>query len=80
MEPRRATVDDVWRKADDHSLRRLPGILAGALRLVREAVPPRELTVSVALQLGTGAGVAVQLLLGRELLARILGPIAPAEP
>ena len=71
VEPRRATIDDVWRKADDHSLRRLPGILAGALRLVREAAP-RELTVSVLLQLGAGAGVAVQLLLGRELLARIL--------
>jgi hypothetical protein len=71
VEPRRATIDDVWRKAEDHSLRRLPGILTGALRLVREAAP-RELTVSVALQLGTGAGVAVQLLLGRELLAEIL--------
>ncbi|MDP1806005.1 MAG: ABC transporter ATP-binding protein, partial [Acidimicrobiales bacterium] len=71
VEPRRATIDDVWRKAEDHSLRRLPGILAGALRLVREAAP-RELTASVALQLGAGAGVAVQLLLGRELLAEIL--------
>jgi ATP-binding cassette subfamily B protein len=71
VEPRRATIDDVWRKADDHSLKRLPGVLAGALRLVREAAP-RELTVSFALQLVTGAGVAVQLLLGRSLLADIL--------
>ncbi len=61
----------MWRKAEDHSLRRLPGILAGALRLVREAAP-RELTVSMALQLGAGAGVAVQLLLGRQLLAEVL--------
>jgi ATP-binding cassette, subfamily B, bacterial len=71
VEPRRAAIDDVWRKAEDHSLRRLPGIVTGALRLVREAAP-RELAVSAALQLGTGAGVAVQLLLGRELLAEIL--------
>lgn len=71
MEPRRATIDDVWRKAEDHSLKRLPRVLAGALGLVREAAP-RELTISFALQLGTGAGVAVQLLLGRNLLADIL--------
>ena len=32
VEPRRAKIDDVWRKAEDHSLRRLPGVLAGALR------------------------------------------------
>ena len=71
MEPRRAPIDDVWRKAEDHSIRRLPGVLAGALRLVRKAAP-RELTLSFALQVGTGAGVAVQLLLGRRLLDDIL--------
>ncbi len=71
VEPRRATIDDVYRKAEDHSLRRLPGILAGALRLVRRAAP-RELAMSFALQLGTGFGVAVQLLVGRRLLSDIL--------
>jgi ATP-binding cassette subfamily B protein len=67
----RAAIDDVWRKAQDHSLRRLPGILGAALRLVRRAAP-RELTVSAVLQLVSGAGVAVQLLVGRRLLADIL--------
>jgi len=68
---RRATIDDVWRSAEDHALRRLPGILKGALILVRRAAP-RELTTSFALQVATGAGVAVQLLLGRRLLSSIL--------
>ena len=69
--PRRATIDDVWRKAEDHSLRRLPGILDGALRLVHRAAR-RELVLSFLLQVVTGAGVAVQLLLGRQLLGDVL--------
>jgi ATP-binding cassette subfamily B protein len=70
-EVRRATIDDVWRKAQDHSLRRFPQVAGGALTLVRRA-GPRELTVSAALQVITGFGVAVQLLVGRRLLAEIL--------
>jgi ATP-binding cassette, subfamily B, bacterial len=69
--PRRASIDDVWRRAEDHSLRRLPRVAGGALRLVRRAAP-RELALSFVLQVVTGAGVAVQLLLGRSLLETIL--------
>ena len=69
-EVRRAAIDDVWRDAD-RSLRRLPAVVVGAVRLVHRAAP-RELAVSFGLQVVTGAGVAVQLLVGRHLLADIL--------
>ena len=69
-EVRRAGIDEVWRDAD-RSLRRLPVIVVGAVRLVHRAAP-RELALSFALQLVAGAGVAVQLLVGRHLLATIL--------
>ena len=45
--------------------------MASALRLVRRAAP-RELGLSVVLQVATGVGVAVQLLVGRQLLGDIL--------
>ncbi len=67
----RVTIDDVFREAGDHALRRLPRVLAGALRLVRRAAP-RELAVSSGLQVVLGAGVAVQLLVGRNVLETIL--------
>ena len=71
VEARRASIDDVWRKAEDHALRRLPRVAGGALTLVRQAAP-RELALAFGLQLLTGSGVALQLLLGRRLLDAIL--------
>jgi ATP-binding cassette subfamily B protein len=70
-EVRRPTIDDVWRTADDHDLRRLPNLVSSAIGLVRQAAP-RELLLSFALQLVTGLGVAVQLLLGRNVLKAVL--------
>ena len=68
---RRATIDEVFRRPEDRDVRRLPRIAGGALRLVREAAP-RELALTFALQVLTGAGVALQLLFGRRVLATIL--------
>jgi ATP-binding cassette subfamily B protein len=67
----RASIDDVFRRVEDRSLRHLPRILRGALRLVWRAAP-KELAISFALQVVTGAGVAVQLVLGRHVLENIL--------
>jgi len=53
------------------SLRLLPRISRDALRLVWAAAP-RELIVSVALKVVSGAGLAVVLLLGRGLMSTLL--------
>jgi ATP-binding cassette subfamily B protein len=53
------------------SIRLLPRISRDALRLVWAAAP-RELLVSVALKLVSGAGLAVVLLLGRNLMTILL--------
>jgi ATP-binding cassette, subfamily B, bacterial len=53
------------------SLRLLPRISRDALRLVWAAAP-RELVVSIALKLVSGAGLAVVLLLGRNLMTVLL--------
>ena len=70
-EARRAGIDEVFRTPQDRGLRRLPTIARGALRLVRQAAP-RELAGAIVLQLVTGVGVTVQLLLGRRVLETIL--------
>ena len=70
-EARRAGIDEVFRSPEDRSFRRLPRIAGGALRLAWSAAP-RELTGSFVLQVLTGAGVALQLLLGRRVLDTIL--------
>lgn len=55
----------------DRRVRRLPGLLGGALRLVWSAAP-RLLAVSVALQLLASVGIAAQLLIGRRILSQLL--------
>jgi len=54
------------------SLRRLPPLIRQAVGLVRRAAP-HELTVTGVVQLLAGAAVAVQLLLGKRVLADLLG-------
>jgi ATP-binding cassette subfamily B protein len=68
---RRLNVDDLLRPAVERRLRRLPRLLARSFALAWRAAP-RELLVSVGLQLAAGAGLAVQLLVGRRLLATVL--------
>jgi len=40
--PRRATIDDVWRKDEDHSLRRLPGAELVAVQAAGYLSPAAE--------------------------------------
>ncbi|HET7486888.1 MAG TPA: ABC transporter ATP-binding protein [Acidimicrobiales bacterium] len=67
----RFTMYDVDRPADDHSLGRLPGLVGAATSLVWRAARP-ELSVSVAVQVLSAAGLVVQLLVGRAVLQSIL--------
>lgn len=60
-------------------LQRLPRLLAQALAVVWRAAP-REFARSAGLQLVAGAGLAAQLLVGREVLARLLAPGAELTP
>lgn len=57
--------------SDKRSLRRLPALVVRSLRLVWQAAR-RELLLATALQLVAGVGVALQLLVGREVLGSIL--------
>jgi ATP-binding cassette, subfamily B, bacterial len=52
------------------SLRRLPGLCRQAVRLVW-AAGPRELLASLAIKVVNGAGLAVVLLLGRDVIAAV---------
>jgi ATP-binding cassette, subfamily B, bacterial len=52
------------------SLRRLPGLCRAAVRLVW-AASPRELLAALAIKAAGGAGLAVVLLLGRDVIATI---------
>ena len=67
----RGSVYDALREPPDKRLRRLPTLIRGAVRLVWAAAP-RELAVSVVLQVITGVGVGVQLLVGSRVLSTIL--------
>jgi ATP-binding cassette, subfamily B, bacterial len=53
------------------SWRRLPGLLLGAFRVVREAAP-REFAISTVLQLVQGAVIGIELLVVRNILAAVL--------
>src|SRR5215475_3369270 len=55
----------------ERSWRRLPRLLLGSFRIVREAAP-REFAVSSALQLVQGVAVGVQVLVVRNILTAIL--------
>jgi ATP-binding cassette subfamily B protein len=60
------TIYDV-RGFDDRSRRELPRVIAGALRLMW-AAGPRELATAVGIELASAAGLAVAVLLGRDVL------------
>ncbi|HMK96839.1 MAG TPA: hypothetical protein VK425_04780, partial [Acidimicrobiales bacterium] len=59
-------------------LRELPRLLLGALRLVWAAAP-RELVANVVLQAVGSAALALQVLVGKQLLARLLADNASKD-
>lgn len=69
--PSRLNIDQLLRPAVERRLRRLPRLLGRALGLAWRAAP-RQLAVSAGLQLAGAAGLAAQLLVGRQLLSRLL--------
>lgn len=83
---RRFSIYDRLQSAPQpNALRRLPGVVWGCVRLVWRAAR-RPFLWSALAQLATGAGVAVQLLVGKELLSAVvaadrtgadLGSVAP---
>ncbi|MGH9156782.1 MAG: ATP-binding cassette domain-containing protein, partial [Acidimicrobiales bacterium] len=67
----RGSIYDAFREPTDKRLRRLPSLIRGAVALVWGAAR-RELAVSAVLQVITGVGVGVQLLVGSRVLSTIL--------
>jgi ATP-binding cassette subfamily B protein len=67
----RATIYDVFRNPEDHSLRRLPGLVRDAFSMVWRSAP-RELAWAIALQVVSAVGLVAQLLVGRHVLETIL--------
>jgi len=65
------SIDDLFVPVSSRSLRRLPRLLAGSVRLCYRAAR-REFLSSVVLQFMAGAAVAAQLLLGRRVLEAVL--------
>ncbi len=63
--------DELFRPVGPRQLRRLPGLVAHAVRLCYKAAR-REFVSSVTLQMLAGAAVAAQLLLGRRVLDAVL--------
>jgi ATP-binding cassette subfamily B protein len=61
----------VYLRAKDRSVRRLPGLVAGSVRLCWRAAPKEFLGTSV-LQLVSGVSMAAQLLLARKVLQTVL--------
>ncbi len=68
---KRFNVGDVMRPRIDHRLRRLPRLLARALTVVWRAAP-RPFLVTGCLQVITGVGLAVQVLVAQRVLSRII--------
>ena len=64
-------VDELCLPKTDRSVRHLPRLLVGALRLVWSAAR-RQLILSVALQTVGSASLAVQVLIAKQLLAKLL--------
>jgi ATP-binding cassette, subfamily B, bacterial len=67
----RFSIDDLFVPVKQRQLRRLPRLVNVAFRLVWKAAP-REFAFLTVVQLLAGAGVAVQLLVGRRVLAEVL--------
>jgi ATP-binding cassette subfamily B protein len=68
---KRFNVGDVTRPRIDHRLRRLPRLLARALTVVWRAAP-RHFLAAGCLQVVTGVGLAVQVLVAQRVLSRII--------
>ncbi len=64
-------LDELLSPIRDRRVRRLPGLLAGAVRLVWSAAR-QLLAISVVLQVVSSAGLAAQLLIGRRILTELL--------
>ncbi len=64
-------VDELYHPSTERSLRHLPRLLIGAVRLVWSAAR-RQLVLSVGLQVIGSAGMAAQVLIGKQLLTRLL--------
>lgn len=83
--PSRFDVDELMKPVAHKRLRRLPQLISRAVVLTWRAAP-RDFTISAALQLTAGVGIALQLLVGRRVLEGILssgrgggfGDVAPA--
>ena len=76
--PPRLAVDELLKPVVDRKLRRLPRLVGRAFTLAWRAAP-RPLLISVAMQVAAGAGLAVQLLAARRLLAGVLAGGEPAR-
>jgi ATP-binding cassette subfamily B protein len=71
-DPPRLTIYDLKGPSDRlKELRQFPHRTLAALRLVWRA-SPRQLVMVIALQLGVGGGIALQLLVGRNVLAELM--------
>jgi ATP-binding cassette subfamily B protein len=66
-----SSADTVLTPTTDRALRQLPILLHQAVRLVWDAAP-RQLVISISLQVVGGAALAGQLLVARHLLSRLL--------
>lgn len=71
-EVRPFNLDDAF-ASPRRSVRRLPGLVVGSIRLSWRAAR-REFVASMALQLLSGVAVGAQLLLGRRVLSSVLSP------
>lgn len=68
--PGSVTLDEVLRPKRERRLRRLPGLIVEAFRLVWRA-SPRQLLTAGALQVTAGLSLAAQLLVMRRMLAQV---------
>jgi len=67
-----ATIDDLFNPSSTRGARRFPEMFARALRISYKAAP-RQLIIVSALQIVAGVGLAVEVLLARDLLAVLTG-------
>ncbi len=67
----RFDVEELYYPKVERNLRYLPHLLAGALRLVWSAARP-QLVLNVVLQAVGSASLAAQVLVGKELLTKLL--------
>ncbi len=70
-QPSKFNVDELFVPVNQKRLRRLPRMMRVAFTLVWRAAP-REFVFLAAVQVITGVGVALQLLVGREVLSAVL--------